>query len=144
MTSYIESYDIVDPWIYGTLSTDTFIVSKVGTKINSGLDGSGTTVPYITWDSISTRSIRGIGGVLLDTDGIYNIKAVTQSGSYADSAAIAARIRELLDEKNVTRTIPIPASLDCFWEMEIRYAEVAEGVPYRHFGGTYRIRAIAL
>lgn len=144
MTDHIESYDIVDPWLYEVLSTDAFITTRVGTRISSGLDGSGAKPPYITWDSVSVRSIRGIGGVLLDTDGLYTIKAVTQGSSYGDAAALAARIRTLLDEKNVTRTLPIPASLSCYWDLEIRYPEVTEGVQYRHMGGTYRIRAVAL
>jgi hypothetical protein len=144
VTDHVESYDIVDPWLYEVLTADTFIASKVGTKVSSGLDGSGIKAPYATWDSVSVRSIRGIGGVLLDTDGLYTIKAVTVGSSYGDAAALAARFRTLLDEKNVTRTVPIPASISCYWENEVRYPEVAEGVQYRHFGGTYRIRAVAL
>jgi Protein of unknown function (DUF3168) len=144
VTDTLESTDIIDPWLYSTLSTDAALIALVGARISNTLSSIPLTTPYITFDAASTRSIRGVGGVLLDTDSLYNVKAVSMSGSFNQASAIAARIRKLLDRANVTISTPVPATLACFWELEIRYPEVLEGVQYRHLGGSFRIRAITL
>ena len=144
MTDYDEAYDIIDPWLYSVLSADSTIVAAVGDRLASSLSGEALAPPYITWEIPSTRSIRGVGGVLLDTDSLVNIKAVTQGTSFGDGSALRARMKALLDEKDATVSTPIAASLTSFWETNFRYPEVTEGVPYRHVGAAYRIRAVAL
>jgi hypothetical protein len=140
----VESYDLIDPWLFGVLSNDSFITSKVGNRISSSLSGAGIKTPYITWEVSATRAVRGISGVLLDTNSLVDITAVTSEAAWKDAALIAGRIRTLIDRKNVTISTPIPASLACFLENEIRYPDVTEGVQYRHLGGAYRVLAVAL
>lgn len=144
MTDYDEAYDIIDPWLTSVLSGDTTITTAVGSRISSGLSGAILDVPYITWDVVSTRSVRATGGVLLDTDSLVNIKAVAQGTTWSQASSLRARMMALLDERNVTLSTPIAASLSSYWESNFRYPEVDEGVPYRHVGSAYRIRAIAL
>lgn len=144
MTDYDEAYDIIDPWIVSILGSDSTITTAVGDRLASGLSGQTLATPYITWDVASTRSIRATGGVLLDTDSLVNIKVVTQGTSWGQASGLRARIKTLLDEKNVTITTPLAASLSCYWETNFRLPEVSEGVPYRHAVSAYRIRAIAL
>lgn len=144
MTDILESTDIIDPWLYSVFSGDSTLTSIVGSRLVNTLSPSKVATPYIAWTAASGRSVRGIGGVLLDTDNLYDIKAVTSEPGFTQASAIAARIRKLIDVKNVTITTPFPASLTCFWETEIRYPEVTESVQYRHLGATYRLRAIAL
>lgn len=144
MTDYDEAYDIIDPWLVSVLGGDATITAAVGDRISSGLSGAGLATPYITWDIASTRSIRGVGGVLLDTDSLVNVKVVTQGTTYGAGSAVRARMKALLDEKDATVSSPIAASLSSFWETNFRYPEVDEGVPYRHIGAAYRIRAVAL
>lgn len=144
MTDYDEAYDIIDPWLVAVLSADSTITTTVGTRLASSLSGEVLDPPYIVWEIPSTRSIRGVGGVLLDTDSLVNIKVVAQGTSYGVASALRARMKALLDEKDATVSTPIAASLSSFWETNFRYPEVTEGVPYRHVGAAYRIRAVAL
>ena len=144
MSEILESTDIIDPWLYSTFSGDSTLAAVIGTRIINTLSAQKFATPYVAWDVASTRSIRGVGGTLLDTDSLVNIKAVTNESGFGQAAAIAARIRALIDKVAVTITLPFPASLTCYWDTEIRYAEPVEGVEYRHLGGAYRIRAIAL
>lgn len=145
MTDILESTDIIDPWLYSTLSGDSVLNTAVGGRFINTLSPGKVVTPYITWTASDTRSIRGIGGVLLDTDSLYDIKAVTNEPGFTQASVLAARIRALLEtiNRSVTITTPFSASLTCLWESEIRYPEVTEGVQYRHLGATYRVRASA-
>lgn len=146
MTDILESTDIIDPWLYSTLHGDSVLNTAVNGRFINTLSPAKVAAPYITWDVASTRSVRGIGGILLDTDSLVNIKAVTNEAAFAQAGALAARIRALIETINTSITVvsPFPASLTCLWETEIRYPEVTEGVQYRHLGATYRIRAALL
>lgn len=147
MTEILESADLVDPWIYTTLLEDSVIQSLVADRIINTQSSDEVAAPYIVFDAASTRAVRGVGGVLLDSDSLYNIKAVSRSGSFNESGTIAARIRYLLDRKNITTappTTPVPASIASYWDVEIRYPELHEGAWYRHLGASYRIRATVL
>lgn len=137
----IESYDLIDTWLYATLSGDSALTALVGTRIGSELSSAQWAGPYVTWDAQSTRPIRSISGEILDTDSLFSVEAVTQSGSFASAAAIASRVRALLDGRNVTVT---GGSIACFRERELRTAESVEGVPYRALGDVYRIRAVSI
>lgn len=145
MSNVLESTDIIDPWLFGVLSGDSVLAGMVGTRISNTLSIVPLATPYITFSASSPpRAVRGVGGTLHDTDSQYTIKAVGTGGSFNQVAAIAARVRTLIDQSNVTISTPIAASLSCYWELEIRYPEETEGVPYRHLGGIYRVRAIAI
>lgn len=147
MTDILESTDLIDPWLYSTLSTDSTITSLVNGRISNTLSQDELDTPYITFMSSAARAVRGVGGTLLDVDAQYQIKAVSQSGSFDQASSIAARIRALLDRKNVTTTsplTPVPATIACWWELEIRYPELHEGYWYLHLGAQYRIRATVL
>jgi hypothetical protein len=137
----IESYDLIDKWIYETLSADTALAALVGTRIGSELSVAQWSGPYVTFEAQGTRTIRSISGEILDTDSLYSVAGVTQGSSFAPTAAIASRIRALLDNRNVTVT---GGSITCFMERENREAESIEGVPYRYLGGVYRIRAVSI
>jgi hypothetical protein len=137
----IESYDLVDKWLYDTLSADSALGALVGSRIGSELSTAQWVGPYVTWEARSTRTIRSISGEILDTDSLFAVVAVTQSSSYASAAVIASRVRALIDARNVTVA---GGSLTCFMEREDRAAESVEGVPYRYLGGVYRIRAVSI
>jgi hypothetical protein len=147
MTEILETSDLIDAWLYSTLSTDATLISLVGDRIVNTASPVELGYPYIVFNSASTRPIRGVGGVVIDTDSLYDIKCVTEEASYEQASNIAARFRLLLDKANVTTSpplTPVMASIACWWELEIRFPEIQEGVWYRHLGGTYRIRAVEL
>jgi hypothetical protein len=140
----IESYEIIDPWVFSTLANDPAVHAVFGDRISNGLSASAWTDPYVVFTEESTRSVRGVGGTLLDTDSIYTIVGVARGTSYSVISTGMKRVRELLDERNVTVSAPVAASIACFWESGIRAPEVSEGVPYVHLGAAWRIRAMAL
>jgi hypothetical protein len=147
MPDYNEAEDFIDPWIFTTLSTDPTLQGLVGNRISNTLSTSELAAPYVTFSVPSTRPVRGISGVILDTDSLVPVKAVSQSGSWTEAGAIAARIRFLLDKQGITvnpPTTPVPIDMASWWEFDERYPEVTEGVWYRHLVTTFRIRAVPL
>lgn len=143
MTDYDESYDIVDSWLATTFAADATLTGIVGSRIAAGLSGLELDTPYLTWDVEDFRSVRGVGGALLDANGIVVVKAVAQGTSYGVASSIRARVKGLLDDKNVTLASP-PAHVTSHWETNFRYSEVHEGVPYRHVVARYRMHAVFL
>jgi hypothetical protein len=146
VSDILESTDIIDPWLYSTLHGDGVLNTAVGGRFVNTLSSGKVATPYVVFSATSTRAVRGVGGVLLDTDSLYEIKAVTNEPGFTQASALAARIKGLIEtiNRSITISTPFPASVTCFWETEIRYPEVTEGVQYRHLGGLYRIRACAL
>lgn len=137
----IETVEIVDEWLYHVLSTDGPLTEMVGIGSISGtLSSTELTAPYVTFLCQSSVDVRGVGGVRISTDNLYEVKAVAQSGSWDDVRPIASRIGELIDLPNTTVTRP-GGQLVCVRERIISYPEVDEGLQYRHLGGVYRIRA---
>lgn len=138
----IESYDLVDAWLYQSLTADSQLTALVGSRIGGELVAEQWVGPYVTWNVLSgQRHVRSISGELLDTDGVWSVVAVTRSASYAQAAQISGRLRAVLDNRNVTVT---GGTISCYAEGEIRMAEAVEGVQYRHLGWSLRIRAAAI
>ena len=137
-----ETVDIIEPWLWSVISGDTTVLSLLG-----GLDHiSGTLalnelpLPYVTFLMQSTRDVQGNTGTIISTDNLYQVKAVGATGSWDDLIPIAARLKGLLHRPGQVITVA-GGSLSCVREQVIQYAEITEGVQYRHLGASWRIRA---
>ena len=142
MSAGIETVDLIEPWIYATLSGDPELLALV-----NGIEGvSGTLsptelrVPYVTFMLDSPRDIRGIGGHIISVDALYLIKAVGATSSWDDLLPIVARIKQLLHRPNEVVMVP-GGSLTCLRERIVQYPEELKSVQYRHLGALWRIRA---
>lgn len=138
----IETIDIIEPWLYATLSDDPELAGLVGDRVSGTLSSVPLKPPYVTFSLQDPLDVIGIGGVRISTDNLYVVKAVGQTGSWADVRPIASRIDYLLHRPTATMTSGA-GSLTCVREKTAQMVEVDDGLQYRHLGGIYRIRASA-
>jgi hypothetical protein len=136
-----ETVDLVEPWIYSSLTNDEQLLELVGLDSISGTLSVGDLAPpYVTFMNQSSRDVTGNAGLIISTNNLYMIKAVARTGSWDDVKPIAARIFALFHRPNTEIDVP-GGSLTSHRENIINYAEITEGVQYRHLGAVFRIRA---
>jgi len=143
VSSGIETVDIIDPWLWTTLSTDAALLGMLpGTdktrSIISTLAVAGVPAPYVAFFCSSPRDINAVGGVRVDVEAMYTVKVVGEGATWAVVDPIAKRVDALLHGKDVTT---VNGALSCRRETLIQYAEIDAGTQFRHLGGVYRIRA---
>lgn len=142
-----ETVDIVEPWLWSTLSTDATLLGLVGgiDHISGTLALEELPLPYAHFSMESSRDIQNHQGGIIAVESIYLVKAVGAGASWDQVRPITARIKTLLHRPNEViqpgGSLAGLASLTSIRERVIQYAEVTEGVQYRHLGGQYRIRA---
>lgn len=140
MSSGIETDDIIEPWLFATLSGDVELMGLVDQYlINAAEDQAPTEVDaYLLYSLSSARDVRGVA-VRQQVDSLYLVKAVVRGGSYDPASVIMRKVDALLSvEGSVTTT---GGSLTCTRETITKYPERSDGVSYRHLGATYRILA---
>jgi hypothetical protein len=147
MTSgVIETVDIIDPWLYATLSGDATLLGLINgaNQLVSTLGSGNVATPYVQWFQSSTRDVLAVGGIRVQVDTLYTVKAVATGASWSVVRPIARRVDFLLNGKDVTVSSPIPGQISCRRESIVQYPEVEQAEQFRHLGGVYRIRANAL
>jgi hypothetical protein len=139
----IETTEIIEPWLYATLSEDPTLAGLVGDRILGTMSSDMPQTPYVIFLLTSPRDIVGVGGTRISTDNLYVVKGVSQTNSWDVLTPIAARIDQLIHRPGSTMLGEDGGSLTCIREMIHQMPEIADGLPYRHLGGVYRIRASA-
>jgi hypothetical protein len=138
----IETVDIIDPWLWSTLRSDATLLGMLpghsDSSIISTLAVGGVSAPYVAFFCSSPRDILAVGGIRVDVEAVYTVKAVGEGASWNSVRAIARRIDFLLHGRDVDTP---NGHISCRREMVIQYAEVDAGTQFRHLGGTFRIRA---
>lgn len=145
--SGVETTDLIEPWLYSTLSGDSQIVAQVGTNIFGALTPDEVSGVYITFAMLSLRDVRGVGQSRFSVDAIYMVKAVAQTTTQNDLIPTARRIDALLDGKDVDLTGG--GHITCTRETIISHPQVISdagqtrggGQSFWHLGATWRIRA---
>jgi hypothetical protein len=141
MPGEIETIDIVETWLWGTLSGDGTLTGMIGADNIAGtLAPEALDPPYVAWLCQSEVDITGNAGQIISADALYEVKTVAQTSSWDDVRPVARRVHELLHRPGEVVTTDL-GSLSCVRERIIQYPEVDGGVQYRHLGGIYRIRA---
>lgn len=137
-----ESIDIIEPWIWKTISEDPQLLELVGgiDHISGTLSNEELPLPYVTMLYQSSRDITTNQGHVIAIEALYMVKSVDATGSWDDLTPIASRVSELLYHPGETITVE-NGSLTCTRERIIQYPEKLEGVQYRHLGAIWRIRA---
>jgi hypothetical protein len=140
MTIYIETVELVEPWLYSVLSSDSALVSMVGGRIENTLGplSDALILPKVIYSLNSSRDIRGNSGTIIDTLSMYDVKAIGVGSSWGVVKPIAIRIHQLIDLAQAN--LPGGGSLTCVRDSILQNPEVVSGQTYRHLGGTYRIR----
>lgn len=126
-----------DQWLYSVLSTDATLASLVGTRIYSYLAPDNHTFPFALYSYQGSHDVVVIGAYRVFNSGLYQVKGVDQSNSFATAGAIANRIDTLLQRASGSVTNGI--IYGCSREQPIQYPESSNGLRYAHSGGLYRI-----
>lgn len=139
----LETVDLVEPWLYGTMAGDASLMALIGGEdhLSGTLSPDELPLPYVTMILQSTRDIQTHGGIIIANESLYEVKAVAATSTWDDVIPIGSRLYELLHRPYEIIDLPGGGSLTCIRERGIQYAENTEGVQYRHLGASWRIRA---
>lgn len=139
MSSGLETAEIIEPWLYATLSGDAALAEMVGGRVVGALTPDELASPYVTFALSSPRDVMGVGTARLMVEALYIVKAVAQTTSQDDVAPIAGRIEALLHGRSAS--VATGHVLAVSRRNVISYPEVSRGIPFLHAGGLYRIQA---
>lgn len=97
--------------------------------------------PFVTFDALApTRDVRGVGAVRIMGTGVYVVKAVARTSSWALLRPVAERIDQLLEASSGAATGG--NILHIVREDVHRMVETEDGdAQWRHLGGEYRVWA---
>lgn len=137
----IETVDLVEPWLYATLSGDSTLAGLVA-AVSGTLSATPLPLPFVSFAMQSSLDVTGFSGDRISTDDLYQVKATGLGSSWDEVRPIARRIDALLHRPNMVVGVA-GGSLSCIRERTLQYPEVSDGLEYRHLGGIYRIRASA-
>lgn len=140
MSDGIETVEVVEPWLFARLWGDEALRAMVGENVVGTLSAGDLEPPYVVFSHVSGRDVLATGGIRVQVDCLYTVKAVGRGASWDVVTPIARRLDALLHEDGSTVTTPA-GDLTCVREGVVQYPEVREGAQFRHLGGTYRIRA---
>lgn len=139
----IETVEIVDKWLWDTLSGDATLSGMVNGRISGTLSDRVLETPYVHFSYQSDRNITAIGGEIISVDCRYLVKAVGKTSSWGTILPMAKRIQELIHRPYQTFQVTGVGSLTTIRESVVQQPESDSGIQYRHLGGIYRIRASA-
>lgn len=129
---------LIEAWIYNRLSTDATLTTAVGDHIYSYVAPATAATPYVVFNAQSPGlDVMGVGTARVMLNSLYQVKVVVQDASFNGATAAANRIDALLH--GATGTPTGGQVLGCVREGPLAYAEVSDGIEYRHLGGLYRI-----
>jgi hypothetical protein len=132
-----ETLDIIEPWLIEVLKNAVLPTELVNTVINAQTT-EVVNPPYLLISHVSSRDIRGVGTVRIDTDNLYLIKAVHRSNSFVQGRAVMRVVDAALQGTIASTT---HGSITCVRETSMHYPETLDGAQYMHVGANYRIRA---
>ncbi len=133
-----------EAWLYGLLTADTELSALVDSRVYSGAAPQGAALPYVVISHQSGRDVLGVGTTRIMSHLIYLVKAVGQGQSYVSLEPIADCIDAALHgaSGSVAGVDGAGAELlACTRAMTVAYAEIDEGIQYRHLGGLYELVA---
>ena len=126
-----------EKFLKARLSASSALAAVVGTRIYSEIGPGKASYPLVVFKCQGGQDVDTMPGVSLFLDEIYAVKAICTGNSYGPIEAAAAAIQTAL--QNVTGAVSGGTVLRCQRIAPLKYAELADGVVYRHLGATYRI-----
>lgn len=127
-------------WIYSRLSNNVALAGLIGgvsPRIYVDVAPEGTLFPYILITPlVPSMPAYLVGGRAAAYDGIYLVRGVHQTMSYADPLlTIAQQIKSTLHgQYDFDNKIN-----GCVLEQEFAFAELINSTNYRHLGGRFRV-----
>lgn len=133
--------DVMEAWLYETLSGDTVLNDElgIGGRIYCGLAPVGATYPLVVFSSAAPQDIVVTGAIRIATRDTYRVEVIGRGNGFGAISAIATRVDELLHRgRGEAGTGGV---FSCVREAPLSRIEVQDGVRYYHRGGEYRIIA---
>lgn len=130
-----------EDFIFNRLDPDEVLDGLIDGRFYSDVAPEGTPSPWVVYQcqTPESRSVRGLGGVIIMLDEIYTIRAICEGSDYAPIKPIAERIVDLLH--NYHGPVTDGYVLACQFLGPVKYFTVENGIQYRHLGGTFRINS---
>ena len=134
-----ESY-VAETWLYNKLTADTTLKNQVGSRVYSYVAPQGAAFPFIVYSLYSCSDVMEAGSNRIFSAMTYLVKAI---GDQSVSGTTLKTIVDAIDSTlhRATGTSGSATILSCVRDSQVSYAEVSQGITYRHVGGLYRIVA---
>lgn len=141
MTMPLTTPGMAETFLFQKLAGDSQIQAILGNpaKVYAGLAPEGTAPPYVTFASMGGQDNTPLGNVRAMSFPLYQVKAITNTGSLAALDALMARVDALL--QGATMTFSPGGVLACTRDSTIVLADPDMGVSYRQLIFTYRLVA---
>lgn len=145
MTAYPGMEAItVARWVWETLTTDATLQGLLGGS-QAALerlvaDGTydGDADKWVTFDVLPPLDVKGVGMVQIMSQVQFQVKVTAKGSSYGPCVPIYERVHTLLEGRlNQVPSAGEGLVLTAQRVSGIRLPERADGIEYRHLGGTY-------
>lgn len=130
--------------IYGKLAGDSTLNAMLGTPATSYAKAiyfqvapQGARMPYVIFSKQSGVPTEAFGDPSAMENDVWLVKAVDQATTADPAEAIAARVKTLLNDANLT--ISGATTLYLRRQSDVQYPEVTNGVIYQHVGSLFRL-----
>lgn len=136
----MDVIEVVEGWLYSTLTDDSNVSSIVGTRVFDQPPKEGTEYPFIIYNGGSFQDIRGVGITRFVSGTIYTVKAVAQTSDASVLSTLAGYIDDAL---TLAGGIAVTGGtvLSSVRERSVNYREFSGGKHFVHRGGEYAILA---
>ena len=147
MSGVIETVEVVEPWLYARISSDSVITDLVADRVYGTFVDSSVDERHVIFALNSPRDVVGVGRARIILDALYVAKAVAPTSSWDDLTPVAKRLDELLHGA-VEQAVELEGDVvgyiaGCRREQIVQYPQEEAGAQWRHLGGLYRIWAHA-
>lgn len=131
----------VDAWLQSLLKGDTAL-SALATDVYGDVADTGATGRYVVHQYMGAADVQGVGPNRIMISGLWLVRAVQETRSWADLAPTADRIDFLLQGNLGGAAGTDGAVFSSVRERPHKLIEAVEGGgEIRNLGGTYRIEA---
>ena len=125
-------------WINATMLADSALVAAATGGVWQAYADQGTIAPYALFDHQADTDTLTMNAKRLFNRGLFQIKAVGPTNSFATLVIIADRIDALFGRIGPTG-LSSGGILSCYREQGFLYNELVNGVAWSHLGGLYHI-----
>lgn len=112
-------------WIYDTLTADTTIIGKVGTRVYRDSAPKGTAFPFIAYQLVGSVPVSNAFKDTLMTSERWQIKVVDKGNAYSNIDVVAPQIISLLHKQSSSGVVS--STLESYFQI----SEVDDGVTYK-------------
>jgi hypothetical protein len=135
---------LAEQWLHGMLAGDAQLVALLpkypgaSPAIYGYVAPENVPYPVVIYSYQSGDDVYGSGKMRIMSQLVYQVKAVGAGATFSVLAPVADRIDELLH--GAFGSVAGLSVLSCMRRAPVAYAEIDNGIQYRHLGGLYRLQ----